>query len=343
MKNLLLLFVTTLLLLVSTSFAIAPWKQLQQTLSSSSFLQVTNPQKQTWQEWRRVRDENHSQKFGFEIEIKKTYVSLEEDQEFAKWYYKNNHHAAYQGKGAWSNLEIHLDDNSALGNGTLLELVSKPLTVASISTLLEQLRATLKPTMKKAALVAWLKENFDPVNDISIEENRKAYEYVERNMKLQNVGSASFFPRMMQITTTLTVPEMKRCSHEAVSKVWEAVGKPNSDADMIKYLNKLKYIGTKPNDFIVKHCAEQFMPEFAETKPPTIPEDGFAGNELEYKLHTLADKLAPLFKRNGNFAYVIEFRGAHPSNVEQSVSEWLRGSTGKDQLAPLFTKLTGCR
>lgn len=75
--------------------------------------------------------------------------------------------------------------------------------------------------------------------------------------------------------------------------------------------------------------------------PPCFPDMGMAENKPVYGLHGRANKVAPLFLRNGHVAYLIELRGNDGTDIGMAFGQFLRKEIDKRELSQQLTRLSG--
>lgn len=258
----------------------------------------------------------------------------------AKFYKRVGYQEIYTGVGDWKDWTVHLD-----GGGRIIEMVTKPLSKSQLAAALHKFSSVLATDVTNTVglkRLLWDEDNFEKTQPVATSGseatatsklNAEAYAEIEANMQYANGASENFAgtiaPAAAQLTTSLTITELKK-----IRWLWSAMGKPNSDADMKGFLMSYgvrRGSVSKPRDYLVKHAAEFVGPTILETVPDEakyctgtkIPDGVF---------HAKGNKLAQLMTRDGETAYMIEFRGQSQgsgSGIEHDIYEGFRdnGST----------------
>ncbi len=125
--------------------------------------------------------------------------------DFREWAKQNGHRAVFVGKGEWSNLTIHLDENAG---GALLELVTLPLDVDGMASILTKLKTEFpiehqgSTTESYNHLIKWVRDNFDHGWSPETDEDSMAFEYILCALSLQSLSSGLFWNNMPQVSYT---------------------------------------------------------------------------------------------------------------------------------------------
>jgi hypothetical protein len=310
-------------------------------------------EKKMFADYRKEMATEQEQLFGIEIELKGTRIPY--NGGFAKWAKKHGHKPLYRHRKL--PFEIHLDQGVD-GKSALLEIVSfPPKPMKELEASLLTLKKDLGKSPNAKALLSYLNEAFAPA--FTDKDDQYAYDYINENLKL---GSGQFFPSMVQVTTTHTASELVRLPvfptmtsglvRHPVKKVSEAVSlkkeaiEQHGEQAIQDYLSRLasysKTTSGKGTKALIKHAHEQFTDAPLGISPATkMKKLRQGGNTPLDQLKTLGNKLAPVFKRpgTGETAYVIEYRGGSPSNVEAKIGDWLNDKGG-ESLTELLSTLT---
>ena len=122
--------------------------------------------------------------------------------DFRQWAVQNGHRAVLVGKGEWSDLTIHLDENAG---GALLELVTLPLSVERMHSILTKLKREFPIEYQTSTadsyshIVKWLGDNFDHGWSPETDEDTMAFEYILCGLSLQNTLAGLFWNNMPQV------------------------------------------------------------------------------------------------------------------------------------------------
>jgi len=299
------------------------------------------------------RSEDESQRFGFEYEIKHSSIPFEPGKKgkfkgrpFYEFAVKQGHKPVFEHK--FLPVELHLD--SQVG-GALLEVVTKPLDLHRMEQVQSWLKNTLEALSSRGSYLNWLKKEF----------NQAAPSNVVKHIfnTLGTESSQNTLHHMPQVTTTHTADEL--ASLKNFPTFMTAVGggdmgreykkltqhnlqnaEDKDDFIVNQYLGGMKQYGQSADTedkgksaiAMVKHGAQQFDDTYdsedtIDNNPPIVRMDKYTNTdyELAEKLRTRANKPAPVFKRGGKNAYVVEYRGGSGQNMpDQELGQWMVGN-----------------
>lgn len=240
---------------------------------------------------------------GVEIELKGMYIDVSQAPHIAAAAAIAGHKPIAE----LGNVELHID--AASGSGmALIEIVTKPL---MLQTLVNTLALIKKNIANKETFNAWI-ETFKSSKE---EKGVQAPKDLILDFILQNWKKVRYsrFPVHVQLTTSLTEKEF-------AGKIREHTIFPNIKRDSATLTEVLKsrtpkVRSSKPSEALIKHAYEQ-LPDVESAIPEDTPIDKvpfeYTTREREKataNLRTDANKLAPLITRNGDLAFLVEYRG----------------------------------
>ncbi|EDM80157.1 hypothetical protein PPSIR1_35942 [Plesiocystis pacifica SIR-1] len=307
----------------------------------------------TWQEMSEANARtNEVQRFGVEMELNGTKISYGgASSAFRRFAGARGH------KGIMKHpvlpVEVHLDHLSQ--SAAKIELViNPPQAEADIPGLLLQVRTQL---LNKKADGTWLDQfQWSP------EVPQSMRDYIARELK----GNTGISGQPVQVTTTHTAKELQRVVPKTKERFMAARYRPGrglpskslSPKDLVNvppeqvddfmiagYLGRITPLKQRINEgkgssAMVKHAAEQFTryEQGVRLSPDRVIDRIRKKDRGLNRLHTYANKPAPVFKRpNGDIAYVIEYRSG--SHIGRFVSDFLQSNSDSTlALASEFNK-----
>lgn len=316
----------------------------------------------TWADYReespKVKDE--AQKFGVEVELNHTRIPYYGDGPADKRFYN---FAVTQGhKGFMKHkdkpIELHLD-HLAKGIGKLEIVGHPPQLLADFVDVLDYLKTEL---LGKPLSQDWFaKFDWKEVDTLTA--------YIQNYIKKNFSGTTTVTGMPVQVTTTHTAKELRKIlpvtkepfltslRKNPKTRVNELVKmsdllklEETDDLDdfiIKRYLGNItplkdrKYEG-KGSTALVKHAAEQFTrgPRSRAVIPLATPVDRIRKmTPFLNELHTNANKPAPVFKRGGEIAYVVEYRTG--SHIAPIVNNFLLGKLSKEKLIEALSRYVG--
>jgi len=288
----------------------------------------------TWANLKRVTEQ--AQHFGVEAEIKRTNIpygftdvnaKIIPDRTFLDFAVKKGHKGVFRCTVPGIGLEFHLDQGTGAGRekGALLELVTyPPQTAAALAESLAWARKNIPKDVKA------LKEHLAVSGKWERKHKEKKWDnaYLWLIAKLKVSSRGNWFPNIVQVTTTNTAAALAKIAPALLGATQGFDVKTLTEAKMTEFLCGMPAFedNGKGTAALVKHACQQFNPDVATTaKDDTVIDKLTAGQN--YELRTMANKLAPLFKRSdGKWAYVVEYRGGSGKSIETDVGKWLNSN-----------------
>ncbi|MTI30586.1 hypothetical protein [Xanthovirga aplysinae] len=326
--------------------------QQQDNLVQEEIVQIADDESQaddsevTEVTWGSLLEDNartdHTQQFGAEIEFNNAVLRYNAHPQFKDFAVQYGH------RGIWKHadgmpFEIHLDQ---IDKKAKLEIViNPPVSPAEFPNMLKYIKENFMNKKGSEVLEAftWKTETFDPQTiDDGLLELLSTHDWGT----MTGIGT--------QVTTTHTANEMKSVITKTREKFQQIRDDSRASGDKFVSMNRLHqsrnqreltdanivnaFMGkmkrveeqdefpNKGKFAMIKHAQEQFNVSTrvadidAGTKADRIKKDT-AGLK---KLHTQANKLAPIFKRpNGDIAYVVEYRSA--AQLTKDTDSYLSG------------------
>jgi len=267
--------------------------------------------------------------------------------------------------GVEIHLDQGVDAQSALLE-LVTHPMSPEKTAHQLARLRDEIEAARKTsTDGKDGFHAWLHDAFEPALDP--DEHGDQYRYLKDNLRVvPELAKGGLFPSMGHVTTTHTAKEMKqlgrlpmftRATHvagdastrlstrRASLSARDLADAENPQEVVDKYLaaapsaverqsvlkpGTLVGKGTAP---MIKHARQQFERTAGGTTggiPHTVPVDRLTSDAgtLGPAVNSYTNKIQPVHERNGEIAYVVEYRGK--GHVENAVGHLLKGGREED-------------
>jgi hypothetical protein len=312
-----------------------------------------------WQSYLEDAAKNDNvQRFGLEIELKNAKIPYHAagNDNFKNFAVQRGH------KGFMVNdwgVELHLDHGTK--DNAILELVLTPgVPYMDFLRKLNKIRGLLlnKPTDR-----SWLEAGFEWKG----EKNDEIENYIKDNIK----GTSAVVGMPVQVTTTHTATELKEVLKSTSEQFMTSRDSGNKTSINIREILNIdprkkqekvndidsfivnRLLGNitplvhrddegKGSNAIIKHASEQFnnYERNNELIPLNTPVDRIRKDTSPLnQLHTYANKPAPVFKRNGEVAYVIEYRTG--SDIAHFICQYLSEKIDFNTLQSKFINYIG--
>lgn len=266
---------------------------------------MINEEYPTFGELKQKRIINNTPLAGVEIELKGLYIDLSEHPDIATAAAIAGHKPIAE-KG---NIEIHID--AAAGTGlALIEIVTKPL---QLEPLLDTLTLIKKRIKTKETLFQWLNTFKSSKEEESKTQSPKDL-LLNFILHPQTQIKYNVVPVHVQLTTSLTEREFAGPVAEHTIFKHRPTNPNYTLADVLKN-TPAKTKSPKSGQALIKHAYEQLEEANEQTIPndtrvDKVPFDYTAnGKQQPAQLRTQANKISPLLTRNGERAFLVEYRG----------------------------------